>query len=150
MLSPRNIIYGFCRFTNPPKSKYLLSLHRSKDFDIVACFTTSQNRAGIAQPCIAHGKVKNNKGDIVSYVFEAGNEIGIQPDGSPYSFPKQTTIAFDYCFQYNSQKELINGFDDPSIVCILHQKEYINLIYAMYQSKYTPQKYKDIFEKILE
>jgi hypothetical protein len=139
MLSPRNIIYGFCHFTNPPKPKYLISLHRSKDLEIVACFTTSQSRAG-----------QNIKGDVVSYIFETNNEIGLKPDGSPFSFPKQTTISFDYCFQNKSQEELINGFESPSIICILHQKKYLDLIYAMYKSKATPKKYKTIFEKILE
>ncbi|GHT20170.1 hypothetical protein AGMMS4957_06250 [Bacteroidia bacterium] len=107
--------------------------------DIVACFTTSQTRA-----------LKNAKGEVVSYIFEIGDEIGLKPDGSPFSFPQPTVISFDYCFQNKSQEELINGFESPAIICILHQQEYLNLIYAMYKSKATPQKYKAIFEKILE
>jgi hypothetical protein len=77
-------------------------------------------------------------------------EIGLQPDGQPYCFPQVTAIPFDYCFQNKSQEELISGFESPAIMCILHQQEYLDLIYAMYKSKVTPQKYKDIFEKIFE
>ena len=30
MLKAKNIIYGFCKYTNPPKYKYLISLYRSE------------------------------------------------------------------------------------------------------------------------
>ncbi len=35
MLKAKNIIYGFCKYTNPPKNKYLISLYRSEDPDKV-------------------------------------------------------------------------------------------------------------------
>lgn len=40
MLRAKNIIYGFCTFTNPPKNKYLISLYRSETLHVVAVFPT--------------------------------------------------------------------------------------------------------------
>lgn len=50
MLKAKNIIYGFCKYTNPPKKKYLISLYRSDDLNIIAVFPTSQRRAGVTAP----------------------------------------------------------------------------------------------------
>ena len=150
MLTPRNVIYGFCLFTNPQKPKYLISLYRGFDLEIIACFTTSQERAGVPQAQIKHGKMINYRGDIVSYVFEAGRIVGQKPDGTPFSFPKRTFIPFDYCFQSKSQEELIKGFKDPAICFVLNEEEYIEILYAMYKSDLTPEKYKPIFNGILE
>ena len=33
MLKAKNIIYGFCKYTNPPKNKYLISLYRSEELN---------------------------------------------------------------------------------------------------------------------
>ena len=44
MLRAKNIIYGFCTFTNPPKNKYLISLYRSETLHVVAVFPTSKKR----------------------------------------------------------------------------------------------------------
>lgn len=46
MLKAKNIIYGFCKYTNPPKNKYLISLYRSEDpdkvyIDLIYAFYTS-------------------------------------------------------------------------------------------------------------
>ena len=46
MLKAKNIIYGFCKYTNPPKNKYLISLYRSEDLnkvyiDLIYTFYTS-------------------------------------------------------------------------------------------------------------
>ena len=48
MLKAKNIIYGFCKYTHPPKNKYLISLYRSEELHIIAVFPTSQRRAGVA------------------------------------------------------------------------------------------------------
>lgn len=73
MLKAKNIIYGFCNSTNPPKNKYLISLYRSESLHIVAVFPTSQKRSGVVSP--KHGcNMRDNK--IVSYVFEARRVIG--------------------------------------------------------------------------
>ena len=50
MLKAKNIIYGFCKYTNPPKYKYLISLYRSEYLNIIAVFPTSQRRAGVTEP----------------------------------------------------------------------------------------------------
>ena len=73
MLRAKNIIYGFCTFTNPPKNKYLISLYRSETLNVVAVFPTSRKRSGSLSP--KHGKNYRGK-DIVSYVFEANRCIG--------------------------------------------------------------------------
>jgi hypothetical protein len=149
MLRPKNVIYGFCLFTTPKKDKYLISLHRGSELDIIACFPTSQQYYIIKHPHVTHGKVKNEKGEIVAYVFDSGTIVGKTISNTPFAFPKRTIIPFDYCFQNKSQQELIDGFDKPQICFILDEKEYIEILYSMYQSKYTPMKYKKIFEDIL-
>lgn len=150
MLSPRNVIYGFCTTTKPPKPKYLISLYQSNELNIIACFTTSQARSGILLEKIKHGKIQNNQDDIVSYVFLSTVEIGLTPNNTTFTFPKNTTVRFDYCFQAGYQDDVLGQFDSPTIVCTLHKEEYVDLIYAMYQSGDTPKEYKPIFEKILE
>ena len=148
MLKAKNIIYGFCKYTNPPKNKYLISLYRSEELNIIAVFPTSQRRAGVTEP--KHG-CNIREGQIVSYVFDAGHPIGKkQGSDEDFSFPLQTTIPFDYCFREGEQDELLKTFDSPRVVGVLSDKEYIDLIYAFYTSHLTPLKYKPIFDKILQ
>ena len=148
MLKAKNIIYGFCKYTNPPKNKYLISLYRSEDLNIIAVFPTSQRRAGVAEP--KHG-CNIREGQIVSYVFDAEHPIGKkQGSDEDFSFPLQTTIPFDYCFREGEQDELLKTFDSPRVVGVLSDKEYIDLIYAFYTSPLTPLKYKPVFDKILQ
>ena len=59
-------------------------------------------------------------------------------------------IQFDYCFREGDQNDLLKTFDSPEIVGVLSDKEYIDLIYAFYTSPLTPQKYKPIFDRILQ
>lgn len=148
MLKAKNIIYGFCKHTNPPKNKYLISLYRSEELHIIAVFPTSQRRAGVAVP--KHGcNIRDNQ--VVSYVFEAGHPVGKKKDSDEdFSFPLQTTIPFDYCFREGEQDELLRTFEEPEVVGVLSHKEYIDLIYAFYSSPMTPQKYKPVFDKILQ
>lgn len=148
MLKAKNIIYGFCKYTNPPKNKYLISLYRSDDLNIIAVFPTSQRRAGVAVP--RHGCNMRDK-QVISYVFEAGYPIGKKKNSNEdFSFPLQTTIPFDYCFREGDQNDLLRTFESPEVVGVLSDKEYIDLIYAFYTSPLTPIKYKPIFDKILQ
>ena len=148
MLKAKNIIYGFCKYTNPPKYKYLISLYRSEYLNIIAVFPTSQRRAGVTEP--KHG-CNIREGQIVSYVFDAKHPIGKkQGSDEDFSFPLQTTIPFDYCFREGEQDELLRTFEEPEVVGVLSDKEYIDLIYAFYSSPMTPQKYKPVFDKILQ
>ncbi len=148
MLKAKNIIYGFCKYTNPPKNKYLISLYRSEDLNIIAVFPTSQRRAGVLAP--KHGcNYRDNQ--VISYVFDAGHPIGKKKDSDEnFAFPLQTTIPFDYCFREGDQNDLLKTFDSPEIVGVLSDKVYIDLIYAFYTSPLTPQKYKPIFDRILQ
>jgi len=148
MQKAKNIIYGFCKYTNPPKNKYLISLYRSEELNIIAVFPTSQRRAGVAEP--KHG-CNIREGQIVSYVFDAGHPIGKrQGSDEDFSFQLQTTLPFDYCFREGEQDELLKTFDSQRVVGVLSDKEYIDLIYAFYTSPLTPMKYKPIFDKILQ
>ncbi|WP_294633853.1 hypothetical protein [uncultured Bacteroides sp.] len=149
MLSPQNVIRGFCKSTNPPKYKYLISLYRSEELNIIACFTTSQDRAGIPLEEIRHGVIKNKKNEIISYVFLTDVCVGKTPEDKDFHFPLQSVIRFDYCFKEGNQAELLSNFESPVIVCKLNDKEYEDLIYAMYKSDDTPEVYKPHFEKIL-
>ena len=150
MLSPKNIIYGFCKETNPPKKKYLISLFRNDDLHVVACFTTSKARYGTASGRSVHGANRNEKNEIVSYVFKANTEIGDIPgETEKFSFPKETTIRFDYAFKERSQDEILGWFNNPEVVGVLSNKEYENLLYAMIKSDDVPKKYQILFDNIL-
>lgn len=149
MLTPRNIIYGFCKTTNPPKPKYLISLYRNENLHIIACFTTSRQRAGVPPEIIKHGIIINDNKEVISYVFLPNITIGKSPQGNDFIFPVQTVIRFDYCFREDEQSKLLSSFYNPKVVCTLNDQEYENLIYAMYRSDDTPLIYKTHFEKIL-
>lgn len=147
MLRAKNIIKGFCTYTTPSKPKYLISLYRSEDLNIIAVFPTSKKRSGVASP--KHGcNMRNNV--IISYVFGAGKAIGKKyQSADDFSFPLQTTIPFDYCFRDDTQEKILKSFINPQIVGVLSDKEYIDLIYSFLHSPLTPKKYIPIFDKIL-
>lgn len=50
MLRAKNIIRGFSTFTHPPKVKYLISLYRSEELNIIAVFTTSREQVWSGSP----------------------------------------------------------------------------------------------------
>lgn len=147
MLKAKNIIYGFCNYTTPPKPKYLISLYRSETLNVVAVFPTSKQRSGVVAP--VHGANCKN-GTIVSYVFEANQVIG-QKYGSnaDFSFPLRTTIPFDYCFREDEQDCILKTFTVPSVVGVLSDQEYINLVYSFLHSPLTPDRFRPIFDNIL-
>lgn len=148
MLRAKNIIYGYCLRTTPNKYKYLISIYRSDDLNIVAVFPTSQKRSGSSSP--VHG-INMRDGNIVSYVFKGNVTIGNMPNSEePFSFPLDTTIPFDYCFWNDSQEDILKKFRNPEIVGILSDKEYIDLVYAFLNSPLTPNRYRPIMDKILK
>lgn len=150
MLTPRNVIYGFSKTTNPPKPKYLISLYRDENTEVIACFTTSRPRAGVPLEDIRHGSNKRD-GKIISFVFLAHKAVGIKPNTSEaFSFPLQTTVRFSYCFQEADQSTILKNIENPEVVGVLDNNEYVDLIYAMYWSPDTPEVYKPFFEKVLE
>lgn len=84
MLRAKNIIYGYCLRTTPNKYKYLISIYRSDELNIVAVFPTSQKRSGSSSP--VHG-ANMRDGNIVSYVFKGNVSIGYMPNSEePFSF----------------------------------------------------------------
>lgn len=127
----------------------MISLYRSEELNVVACFTTSQKRAGVPPGKIKHGKIINDRKEVLSYVFLPEVTIGKTPVGLDFHFPVQTVIRFDYCFKEDEQSKLLSCFEEPKVVCTLNDQEYENLIYAMYHSDDTPLIYKTYFEKIL-
>lgn len=64
-------------------------------------------------------------------------------------FPLRTTMAFDYGLLKDSEEKLRKMFENPQVVCKLDDKEYIDLVYAMYSSKSTPDEYKPYLDKVL-
>ena len=44
----------------------------------------------------------------------------------------------------------LKEFDAPKVVCLLHEKEYIELVYAMYRSPHTKNTHKKVLNEILE
>ena len=149
MFTPGNVVYAFCHTTTPQKNKYMISLYRGLDYDLVFSFTTSQPRAGVPEGKIHHGIIKNDAGETISYVFEANQEIGTTPDGSRFSFPKRTVVTFDYGIHQTKLDALLRTIDNPEVKCRLDPQEFENLIYAMLKSPRTPEKFKPIFDKIL-
>lgn len=150
MFEPRVVTYGFAKNIANPKNKYAISLFRDENVHVVIHFTTSQPRAGIPEDQIHHGINKNDVGEVMSFVFEPGVEIGIAPDGSRFSFPQRTIMQFDYGFLRDTDWNLQQQFDNLEVKCCLDENIYLDLIYAMYRSKRTPQKYKSYLKIVLD
>lgn len=150
MFQPREIVYGYAKGLYLPHNKYIVTIYQDDDLSIVACFTTSQQRAGVPEPQIQHGPIYRDK-KCISYVFERGAAIGRNPDtGNEFSFPKRTVITFDYGVREGQREYFMEQFDNPVVVCVLDEKEYIELVYAMYCSPYTKTSHKVVLDKILQ
>lgn len=144
------VTYGLAKTISNPKYKYAISLFRDENVRVVIHFTTSQKRAGIPDELVRHGINRDSEGNVMSYVFEAGVEIGDTPNGARFSFPLRTTMQFDYGFLCGDDLSLQQQFDNLEVKCKLDTEEYLDLVYAMYRSKRTPEKYKPYLEKVLE
>lgn len=127
----------------------MISLYRGLDFNLVFSFTTSQPRAGVPEEQVHHGIIKNEAGDSISYVFEAGREIGTTPDGQRFSFPKRTVITFDYGLIKIKLDQLLRTIENPVVKCKLDEKEYEDLIYALMKSPRTQERFKPFFDQVL-
>lgn len=147
MFAPGEIVYGYVKHIGKPK--YAVSMYRDEDVNILIHFTTSQSRAGVPLEQVHHGAMYKD-GDCKSYVFEARREIGTTPASSErFSFPLRTTMVFDYGLLKDSEEKLRQMFENPQVVCKLDEAEYIDLVYAMYSSKSTPDEYKPYLNKVL-
>jgi len=142
------ILHGLFDFYSlGKKTKYAIILYKDNDNFILTTFTTSRDRSGSEYP--VHG-ANPTKADPKSYVFKKNVEIGLKPDGNPFSFNKDTTIVPDYGLSIKSIAEFNTKVENLVKVCQLYQTEYIELIYVLYKSKKTSIKNKVYFCKILE
>ena len=150
MFQPREIIYGYAKSLYSPHYKYIVTIYRDDELNIVACFTTSQSRVGVPEDRIHHGAIYKEK-QCVSFVFEKDVKIGVNPDtGADFAFPKRSVITFDYGVREGLRESFLKEFDNPKVVCLLDEKEYIELVYAMYCSPHTKNTHKKVLNKILE
>ena len=149
MFQPREIIYGYAKGLYMPHNKYLVVIYQDDNLSIVACFATSKSRAGVPEKDIHHGAIYRNR-KCVSYVFDEGKYIGVNPQtGEPFSFPKRTVITFDYGVREAPIEFFLKEFNNPKVVCVLNEQEYIDLVYAMYSSPDTDMRHKQALDKIL-
>ena len=150
MFQPREIVYGYAKGLYSPHNKYIVTIYQDAELKIVACFTTSKPRAGIPEDKIHHGAKYKDK-QCVSYVFEKDVKIGINPNtGNDFSFPKRSVITFDYGVREGLLESFLMEFDNPEVVCLLDEKEYIELVYAMYRSPHTKITHKEVLNRILQ
>lgn len=150
MFQPREIVYGYAKGLYSPHNKYMVTIYRDEELNIVACFTTSKSRAGVPDDKIHHGAIYKDK-QCVSFVFEKDVKIGINPTtGEEFAFPKRSVITFDYGVREGQLESFLKEFDGPKVVCLLHEKEYIELVYAMYRSPHTKNTHKKVLNTILE
>lgn len=151
MFQPGEIVYGFVSglgFRNP-KNKYLITLYRDDDLEVVACFTTSQHYYGVSPEQVKHGPIIRD-GEYYCYVFEKGIVIGKNPeDDSDFSFPLRTTVTFNYGIRHGQMQDFAEGMQDLKTVCVLNKEEFGNLLYAMYKSPEMDNAYKPFIEKSL-
>ncbi|MDE5750660.1 MAG: hypothetical protein K2H87_07840 [Duncaniella sp.] len=151
MFGHGEVVYGFVSGLGffKPKNKYLITLYRDEDLEIVACFTTSQPYFGIPVEQVTHGPVMRN-GHYHSYVFEKGVVVGTNPDtGADFAFPDRTTVTFDYGIRQGSIGKFEEGMTNIKTKCKLFREEFGNLLYAMYKSPNTEKKYLPYLEKSL-
>lgn len=78
----------------------------------------------------------------VKHIGKPKYAVSIPATGERFCFPLRTTMAFDYGLLKDSEERLRQMFENPQVVCKLDDKEYIDLVYAMYSSKSTPDEYK--------
>lgn len=150
MIKPGDIIHGFAKNLYTPKNKYAVCIYKDKNLELLLHFTTSQQRAGVPEEDITHGAIYRD-GDCLSYVFEAGKEIGVNPESKArFSFQKRTVMVFDYGLLKGEESFICKQFDDLKVVCKLDTEEYINLVYAMYKSKRTPKEHVTYLQKVLD
>lgn len=147
MFQPREIIYGYANGLYKPHNKYIVVIYQDENLSIVACFTTSQSRSGVPEEKIHHGAIYRDR-QCISYVFDKDKIIGTHPQtGNDFSFPKRSVITFDYGVREAPVESFLKEFDNPEVVCVLHESEYMELVYAMYISPYTDKRHKHVLEK---
>lgn len=150
MFQPREIMYGYAKNMYSPHNKYIVTIYQDEELNVVACFTTSQSRAGVSEEKLHHGAIYRNK-ECISYVFEKGVNIGKNPStGKSFAFPKRSVITFDYGIKEGTRESFIEEIENAEVVCVLDEEEYINLIYAMYRSPYTNARHKITLDRILQ
>lgn len=148
MFREREIILAFVKDIHPPKEKFFITLHRDEDLNVVACLTTSHHRV-VPPEEVRHGVVRKDK-EPVAYVFEKDCQIGINPENqAPFSFKKRTMVVFDYCMQEGSLEKFMKRTEKRRVVCELNDKDFEDLLYAMFQSSKIDKKYVPIIEKAL-
>lgn len=148
MFEPGEVVYAYAKNTHPPKNKYFVTIYQDDELRIVTCFTTTRNRVGIPLDQLSHGYVKKNN-QLVGYFFDKNVEVGLNAEGTPYKFPCNCVIPFDYGVQIGTQSQLLNSVENATVVCKLHPKEYEDLAYAMYKSPLTNSKHKQYLDKVL-
>ena len=137
------IVHGLFDLKNVQKQKYAVILYSDNNNYIITTFTTSQKRAG-TNP--AHGVNRNPE----CYVFKANITIGTNPDdGKDFSFEKDTIIVPDYGIDDMSIVDFMTKVTGLKTVCSLSTEEYISLLYFLYRSEKTREKYVTRFVKIL-
>ena len=147
MFAPGNILHGEFDLGTEKKEKFAIVLYNDGVDCILTTFTTSQERSTVLSPC--HGK-NPAEGEAKSYVFKSKTEIGFNPDGqTPFFFHKDTTVVPDYGYTSSTIECFTKKVDNLKVVCKLYPKEYSDLIYTLYNCKYTPRKHKTLFEGIL-
>lgn len=149
MFEPGEVVYAFVKNIHPPKNKYFVTIYQDDELRIVTCFTTTQNRVGIPLEQLSHGYVKKNN-LLVGYFFDKNIEVGLDPEGVPFKFPRNCVIPFDYGVQIGTKSQFLNSIEKEKVVCKLHPKEYVDLVYAMYKSPMTDSKYKPYLDKVLQ
>ena len=149
MFEPGEVVYAFVKNIHPPKNKYFVTIYQDDELRIVTCFTTTQNRVGIPLEQLKHGYVKKNN-LLVGYFFDKNIEVGLDHEGVPFKFPRNCVIPFDYGVQIGTKSQFLNSIEKEKVVCKLHPKEYVDLVYAMYKSPMTNSKYKPYLDKVLQ
>lgn len=148
MFDPGEVVYAYVKNTHPPKNKYFVTIYQDDDLRIVTCFTTTRNRVGIPLDQLSHGYVKKDN-QLVGYFFDKNVEVGLNAEGTPFKFPRNCVIPFDYGVQIGTKSQLLNSVEEATVVCKLHPKEYEDLAYAMYKSPLTNSKHKQYLDKVL-
>ena len=152
MFQPREIVHGYVTGLgfHQAKNKFIITLYRDENLEIVACFTTSQPYCGVPEEQVRHGAIMRN-GEYYSFVFEKGIEIGDDPrTGGRFAFSDRTTVTFNYGIREGELEDFDNGIESKEVVCILDKNIFADLLYAMYKSPEMKDRYKPYLERTLD
>jgi len=149
MYSSKNIIhivnYDFGN-GQPIKNRYFVILDKDEDSSIVLSVITSQDH--IPDALLKHGCIQEQANNIHCYSFTKGKVVG----ENGFSFGKNSFIYINASSVFNAASAKLTAIYNNAVEAkdVMLTKEYEDLVYCIYKSKFLPRGIKRKLEATLE